>query len=63
MTTVPSPNTSLSWGTVSTLPPPLTWEPGVMPYQLVGIPRIGQTDDGHALVPATAGLVEVEASP
>lgn len=40
-----------------------SWEPGVMPYQLLGIPRIGQTDDGHALVPATGGLVEVEASP
>ena len=40
-----------------------SWEPGVMPYQLVGIPRIGRTDDGHALVPATGGLVEVEASP
>ena len=40
-----------------------SWEPGVMPYQLVGIPRIGRTDDGHALVPATDGLVEVEASP
>jgi outer membrane protein assembly factor BamB len=40
-----------------------SWEPGVMPYQLVGIPRIGRTDDGHALVPAVGVLVEVEAAP
>jgi outer membrane protein assembly factor BamB len=40
-----------------------SWEPGVMPYQLVGIPRVGQTDDGHALVPGTGDLVEVEAAP
>ncbi len=39
-----------------------SWEPGVMPFQQVGIPRIGRTDDGHALVPATGGLVEVEAA-
>jgi outer membrane protein assembly factor BamB len=40
-----------------------SWEPGVMPFQLVGIPRIGRTDDGHPLVPATGGLAEVEVSP
>jgi outer membrane protein assembly factor BamB len=40
-----------------------SWEPGVMPFQVVGIPRIGHTDDGHPLVPATAGLAEVVVSP
>ena len=40
-----------------------SWEPGVMPFQLVGIPRIGRTEDGHPLVPATGGLAEVEMSP
>jgi outer membrane protein assembly factor BamB len=40
-----------------------SWEPGVMPFQVVGIPRIGRTDDGDPLVPAAGGLAEVEVSP
>jgi outer membrane protein assembly factor BamB len=40
-----------------------SWEPGVMPFQVVGVPRIGRTDDGHLLVPATGGLAEVVVSP